>query len=328
MKKLLYIIALLVCPAMLRAGDVFTTDQLHIRDPYILADRKSGTYYLYCSSSVRSPHGVETGGVAVYKSRDLKLWEGPEQVLTVPEDNWISGPIWAPEVHAYKGRYYIFATINSDIDWKRTDPGLWARYTHRAVQTFVSDKPTGPFKRMDSRPVTPLDYMALDGTLYVEDGKPYMVFCHEWVQIADGSFEFIPLKRDLSGAAGEPVRMFNASAADWVAGTPHEDGLVTYVSDGCFMYRDSAGDLRMLWSSFSSRRYEIGVSRSVSGRLDGPWVHDSEPISIEDGGHAMVFKGFDSQLYIVYHAPNSGGVEHPVIRRFNDDGGRLEIVKN
>jgi hypothetical protein len=28
--------------------------------------------------------------------------------------------------------------------------------------------------------------MALDGTLWVEDGVPYMIFCHEWIQITDG----------------------------------------------------------------------------------------------------------------------------------------------
>jgi hypothetical protein len=40
--------------------------------------------------------------------------------------------------------------------------------------------------------------MTLDGTLWVEDELPYMVFCHEWVQIKDGTVESVRLKDDLS----------------------------------------------------------------------------------------------------------------------------------
>lgn len=59
------------------------------------------------------------GGVEAYKSKDLKNWEGPVRVFTVPVDNWITGEVWAPEVHAYKGKYYLFATLNSSLEWKK-----------------------------------------------------------------------------------------------------------------------------------------------------------------------------------------------------------------
>ena len=55
--------------------------------------------------------------------------------------------------------------------------------------------------------------MTLDGTLYVEDGKPYMVFCHEWVQTIDGTMDCIQLEDDLSDTVGEPRMMFKASDA-------------------------------------------------------------------------------------------------------------------
>ena len=35
--------------------------------------------------------------------------------------------------------------------------------------------------------------MTLDGTLYVENGLPYMVYAHEWIQILDGTMEAVPL---------------------------------------------------------------------------------------------------------------------------------------
>src|SRR5208283_5178235 len=51
----------------------------------------------------------------------------------------------------------------------------------------------------------PEDMMTLDGTFWVEDGVPYMVYCHEWVQIVNGTVEMIRLADDLSGTVGEPT---------------------------------------------------------------------------------------------------------------------------
>jgi hypothetical protein len=44
--------------------------------------------------------------------------------------------------------------------------------------------------------------MAIDGTLWVENGTPYMVYCHEWVQIAIWDMELVPLAPDLSKPLG------------------------------------------------------------------------------------------------------------------------------
>lgn len=87
---------------------------IHIRDPFILPDAKTGTYYMYRSSGIRNGKGETIGGVEAFKSKDLVNWEGPIRVFTVPEDNWITGDVWAPEVHRYKGKYYLFATLNSE----------------------------------------------------------------------------------------------------------------------------------------------------------------------------------------------------------------------
>ena len=108
------------------------------------------------------------------------------------------GLIWAPEVHCYRGKYYLFATINSDIVWKKEQKG-WPPYIWRGTQIFRSNSPEGPFVPFSGDRHTPADEMALDGTLWVEDGIPYMIYCHEWVQIADGSIKLVELSSDLSG---------------------------------------------------------------------------------------------------------------------------------
>lgn len=50
----------------------------------------------------------------------------------------------------------------------------------------------------------------------------------------------------------------------------------------------------MLWSSFllgkdGNGQYAIGVARSQSGTILGPWLQDPQPLNPNDnGGHAMI----------------------------------------
>ncbi|MDR3194184.1 MAG: glycoside hydrolase family 43 protein [Tannerella sp.] len=292
---------------------------IYIRDPFIVPDARQGIYYMYGSSSQPGRDGRTIGGVAVYKSRDLKTWEGPQQVFTVPEENWITGAVWAPEVHVYNGKYYLFATLNSDIEWKKKQEN-WPAFTFRGTQIFYADVPEGPFLPFDHVPHTPMDYMALDGTLWVEEGTPYMVFCHEWVQTVDGTMDVMALKSDLSAPAGKPASLFCASSAPWAP-----EGRKSYVTDGCFVYRTQSGKLLMIWSGFSQKGYAVGIAESVTGKITGPWKQHPEPLFDQDGGHGMIFKTFEGKLCIVFHQPNGGGAERAHIFELEDTGHSLLV---
>lgn len=302
--------------------------EILIRDPYILADSKTQTYYMYRSASTRGENGKTLGGVEVFKSKNLKSWEGPVRVFTVPENNWITGGVWAPEVHAYKGKYYLFATLNSDIQWKKKQEG-WVDYTFRGTQIFHADSPEGPFLPFDLLPHTPMDRMALDGTLWVEDETPYMIYCHEWVQVTDGTMELVELAPDLSAPAGSSLTLFCASAADWSTGSKHPVPLpTTYVTDGCFLYRTKIGKLLMIWSSFMDNEYAIGIAESITGKVRGPWKQQKTPLFSKNGGHGMIFKSFDGKLHITFHGPNSpSGTERAHIYELEDAGDTL-LLKN
>ncbi len=303
-----------------------TLDDINIRDPYIMAVEKEGVYYMYCTSSVER-EGQDYGGVAAYKSKDLKTWEGPVQVFEVPQDNFLTGGVWAPEVHAYKGKYYLFATLNSDIVWKAQEKDR-PPFLHRATQIFWADSPEGPFHAFANRqPHTPMGQMCLDGTLWVEDGTPYMIYCHEWVEVYDGEMCLVPLKKDLSEPAGQPVRLFCASAAEWSTGFETEDPDKTgYVTDGCFLYRTRTGKLLMIWSSFKNDSYAIGIAESVTGRVHGPWRQQTDLLFDSHGGHGMIFKDFEGRLCLVFHAPNSpGGSERAHIYEIEDAGHTLVL---
>ena len=301
----------------------YTLDDINIRDPYIMPVEKEGVYYMYASSGV-SENGKFYGGVVAYKSRDLKTWEGPVRVFEVPHDNYLTGNVWAPEVHKYKGKYYLFATLNSDVRWKAPKQGHPA-YNHRATQIFWSKSPEGPFLPFEGKtPHTPLDEMCLDGTLWVENGTPYMVYCHEWVEALDGEMDLVELKKDLSAPVGTPQRLFCASAAEWSTGGGQE-GSKTYVTDGCFLYRSKTGKLLMMWSSFKDGTYAVGLAESDTGKIIGPWRQQKEPIFI-NGGHSMLLTDFEGRLCLVLHSPNSpGGKERAKIFEVEDLGHTLRV---
>jgi hypothetical protein len=169
--------------------------------------------------------------------------------------------------------------------------------------------------------------MTLDGTLWVEDGVPYMVFCHEWVQIKDGTVEYVPLGEDLSATAGEPKRLFNGSDAKWTKKSAQYGCTVT---DGPWLYRTKTGKLVMLWTSGGAKGYTTGLAISESGKLAGPWKQQDEPLygaSGEDGGHAMLFKRLDGQLMMILHSPNVVPKERAVILEMEDLGDTIRVKR-
>lgn len=295
-------------------GGLTHVNDLSVHDPAILADATTQTYYIYANYSprrtwdltqLRSPHG--RAGVKAWKSKDLILWEGPELVFEVPEDFWadkLDAP-WAPEVHAWRGKYYLFVTFN---DWEttlETRPGR-PPITRRASQILVGDSPLGPFKPFRNAPHTPPGEMTLDGTFYVDEkGDPWMVYCHEWVQITDGAFKAIRLTPDLSATVGEPILLFHASASRWTKReTNYRNAGKTpgVVSDGPWMHRTKNGTLQLLWASWSKDRdYATAIATSESGTLAGPWKQTAEPLLQDDRGHGALFRDFTGRLHLIVH---------------------------
>ncbi|MFH1709374.1 MAG: family 43 glycosylhydrolase [Planctomycetota bacterium] len=153
----------------------------------------------------------------------------------------------------------------------------------------------GSFTPLTEGPITPADWECLDGTLHVDAaGAPWIVFCHEWVQVHNGAMYAMQLSPDLKQPAGRPVFLFNASEAPWVKRPAWPDDKAmfrfpTYITDGPFLYRTGKGILLMLWSSVGGKGYAMGVARSESGGVTGPWRQDAAPLWAEDGGHGMIF---------------------------------------
>jgi GH43 family beta-xylosidase len=267
----------------------------------------------------RGPNGRHA--VAAYTSKDLATWTGPTIVFETPAEWWADRSIWAPEMHAYNGKYYLFLTFDSTHkfpeQWRD-----WLPRVKRASQVLVADSPMGPFVPFANKPTLPEDMMTLDGTLFVEDGTPYMVFCHEWVQIKDGTVEYIQLTPDLSATVGEPKRLFHGSDAPWAKKSEQHGN---YVTDGPWLHRTASGKLLILWSSFSATGYTVGIASSESGKLAGPWKQNPNALFAADGGHPMLFRAFDGRLMMALHQPNRTSNEREVFIELEERGDTLVI---
>ena len=269
--------------------------EITIRDPFIFPDAAGRCYYLY-GTTLKERGYAETGFYG-FKSQDLKEWDGPFPVFIPDGSFWADSDFWAPEVHFYHGKYYMFATFRKD--------GFC-----RGTQILFSETPDGMFVPLTEKPVTPPDWECLDGTLFVDDnGIPYMIFCHEWLQVSDGEMCVMPLSADLREAAGEAQLLFRASEAPW-SRELFSPGSGKYVTDGPFVFRED-GKLKMLWSSMGEKGYAMGCAVSDSGTITGTWRHERTPVFAENGGHGMIFTSFDGKKYLTLHQPNISD-EHPV----------------
>lgn len=321
-------------PSVLFAQPSGERDTIHLRDismrdVCVLADPATQTYYMVGPGRQRREPGADPGPrraqVRVYTSRDLATWSGPQPIYTVTDGLWgdirVRG-IWAPELHAYNDKYYLFLTF----DTRHEFPEQWRDWrprVYRGSQVLVADAPTGPYRPFANCSTLPTDMMTLDGTLWVEEGVPYMVFCHEWVQIKNGSVCYVRLTDDLSATVGEPTRLFDGSDGPWVRKS-QETGC--HVTDGPYLYTSKSGKLFMIWTSFGRGGYTVGLAISDSGKLAGPWRQQAEPLYDQDGGHGMLFTTFEGALMMALHSPNNRAAQ-PRLFEMEDTGATLRVVR-
>lgn len=286
-------------------------DKLPIRDPYIMP--YDGKYYLY--------HSVDEKGMACRISDDLENWSEAINVYTPPQDfHGFESWFWAPECHFYKGKFYIFTSVKSK------------KYNnHRVISAYRADNPLGPFEDICDGALSPTDWDAIDGTLYVDKmGAPWLIFVHEWTSMPDknGSMVAARLSEDFTKLISEPTHMFYAKDPDWARGG---------ITDGPYPYRTDSGKLLMIWSNFVENGYAVGLVSSLSGEVEGPWKQEglfyAKDLKAEykmDGGHAMIFKKKDGKYAITFHTPNhrnENEFEHLAVYELLEEGDFIKIGK-
>ncbi len=274
-------------------------EEIRIRDPFILPDRENNCYYMYGTTSLIDDTIYASNTFSVYKTYDLENFEEPKIVVDGSKLGfWADKDFWAPEVHVYNGKYYLFGSCKADGKC-------------RSTQIYVCDTPDGEFVPVSAEARTPIDWECLDGTFYEEDGVPYMVFSKEWLQVKDGEIWAMPMEKDLSRPAGEPFKLFSASENPNVSEC-QKPGSGIYVTDGPFLYRED-GKLKMIWSSFYQGRYLVLDAEADSIR--SPWKHGGSRFDF-DGGHAMLFTTLEGERMISLHRPNKRPDERAFFTKF------------
>lgn len=273
-------------------------EEIRIRDPFIYTDTEKGCYYMYGTTALIDGSGNTHNSFSVYRTYDLENFEEPKKVVDGSKmDFWADRDFWAPEVHKYKDKYYLLGSCK-------------AEGRCRATHIFVSDTPDGDFLPLTNDPVTPKDWQCLDGTLWVENDIPYMVFCHEWTQVKVGEICALRLSDDLTQAVGDPIVLFRATDSPDVSEFGRGSG--NYVTDGPFLYREN-GKLNMIWSSFCNRKYVVLLAQSDF--IEGEWKQQ-EPVFDENGGHAMLFNRLDGVRMMSIHCPNAIDQERAAFYEF------------
>lgn len=295
-------------------------DSIRLSDPAILADSKTGMYYM-----------TGTGGL-LWKSKDLKLWNGPSDVAKTDPKSWM-GPkpmIWAAELHQFKNKYYYFATFtNRD---KIIDTVAGNKIERRASHILVSDHAQGPYLPMKDDIYLPADKPTLDGTFWIDKNeKPYMVYCYEWLQNGNGTMEKIELKPDLSGSVGEGKLLFKASDSPWSREKDSNgNDKPNKVTDGPYLFKTGSGRLGMLWTSWIYDVYTQGVAYSKSGTLDGPWIQEKDPVTPPNYGHGMLFQTFEGKWLMSLHSHRKIGdktIRIPKLFEVDLSGDKLVVLK-
>ncbi len=136
-------------------------DSIILSDPAVLVHKPTSTYYM-----------TGTGGL-LWKSKDLSHWDGPYSAAQPSPTSWMGAhpQIWAAELHEYNGKFYYFATFTNDSIIIETNKE--GRIPRRASHILSADTPEGPYTPVSDHDYLPSDRPTLDGTFWIEDGKPW-----------------------------------------------------------------------------------------------------------------------------------------------------------
>ncbi|MFZ4262414.1 glycoside hydrolase family 43 protein [Sphingobacterium sp. HJSM2_6] len=253
---------------------------VYFGDPFILLH--NGTYYAYGTSN---PNGID-----VYTSDDLMNWKEPKQKMALKKgDVWGEKWFWAPEVHYYQGKFYMFYSAEEHIC------------------VAVADHPLGPFTQDIKKPMI-ANEKCIDNSLYVDNGKPYMLYD----RFNDGLNVWIAeLEPDLLSIKEGTEKPCIHVSQKWEEVWPR-------VNEGPFIIKHK----KKYFMTYSGNSYEspfYGIGYATADQITGPWTkyaHNpilQKPKNLVGVGHSATFKDKEGNWRVVFHAHHSQTKIHPRI---------------
>ena len=267
-------------------------ENLRIRDPFIFV--RDNKYYLLGTTG--TDPWIKGSDLILYESEDL---ENFREKCAMVKKEYLEGykNIWAPELHEYKGKYYLIFSVFKE------EKG-------RGSIIFVSDDLNGNFKPLTGEYVTPQNWGCLDATLFIFGGAPYLCFSNEWTTPitgdGDGSLFIARLSHDLKRIEDKPKKIVSGKYSG--AAIQIDDGKNTfgYVAEGPYLYEEN-GKIVLLWSTYTKTGYSVFRCVSENG-VYGDYTIEKK-IFEKDGGHCMRFTDLQGKPHLVLHQPNFAPME-------------------
>ncbi|PTY03111.1 glycosyl hydrolase family 43 [Verrucomicrobia bacterium LW23] len=221
-----------------------------VADPTIID--LNGTFYLYATTDGWGRHLSTSGTPVVWKSKDFVNWSFEGSIFP---DNF-QAKFWAPStLLPYKGRYYLFPTLDGKIT------------------AVVADAPEGPFRTLDGKDIFPdsgwqpfpIDQKSsIDAEVFIDDdGQRYMTYSRRRI---------VKLKDDLSGPEGPVVTVDTGENA-------YSEGPFLFKRNGIYYY---------LYTLGGNEVYAYAYMMSRTSPL-GPWTIPADKIIAKTNHQTGVF---------------------------------------
>jgi hypothetical protein len=233
-----------------------------------------GMYYL--TGTTGHPTWWHTNeGIRMWKSRDLKTWEPLGLVWSFEKNaTWQKGQsdrdgkiekraIWAPELHYFKGTYWLAYCVNYDKGGT-------------GILKSESGKPEGPYVDVKKDgPVTG----EIDASLFADDdGTIYLVWQNG---------KIAKMKDDMSGLAEEPRHL-----------KPANSGQVGFEAASIAKINGRYHLLCADWGNWDGKTKTYDCMAASAENIYGPY--GDRYLAIPCGGHNVLFKDVKGEWWSTY----------------------------
>lgn len=297
-----------------------SVDTMSLANPFVLYDKIDDLYYM-------------TGdGGELWRSSDMRCWEGPLNVLSLAEDSWMGEApvITSPEIHPYEGRYYYMATFTCPDEFVAGRSGR--RLERTSCEIFVGDEITGPYEHVTlvDTLLDPKEYSVHPTFCIDENNVGYMIYNHSALQNDDATVQIVRLGKQLVGRVGEPYVIFRASQNPWSSDT---QGRASSFMEAPFYFETLTGRRGILFTTVAGGEKAVGVAYTGDDAigLDGPWRIDNEPLLTAGAGNAMLFKDYDGRTIMAYNKDTlvNGKIKHQLrFMRVDTQFDKLKIKEH
>ena len=259
------------------------------------------TFYLYATNATE---GMDCSNIRVWSSKDLNEWTEIGNAFVPAEDAWAVNSLWAPEVVAANGQYYMYYS-----GYNRTTGVM-------GVGVAVSQSPTGPFYEIEgqfggktySRTEQPIDlgYPIIDPNPFIDDdGSVYLYVAQDQVNNVSSIFG-CKLSSDMV-----TVESVTEEALVVPLNSEGNSENTKYWNEAPCMYKRD-GKYYLLFSTgyYQSKSYCLGVATSDKP-LSGFTRVNYNPVLIASSawdyvsgtGHCSLFPSPDgTELWMAYHS--------------------------